>query len=868
MTKNFIAFSACLASFACTQDTFVVQPLSVKNVRVTGESSDLTKPRNISFTVMACMNASSGSSTNASSDVATYQHRPAIDQAFEISGGEETVTLKSDANGCVYWPESLTYQYLTKENFIKISRKITGKGAFTGTKDLSYAMNPWKGTADGFIDLRFAPIIDEKKETPNLQAVPAHLLVHEVSVHTYDSQTSSVGTSISVQLSMKPEGTRMGLDGVEIREPIRKGQFKLEVFLIEQARTGKTSDDTLLAQQIIGVSSEDGVINVLTRLTLSKIPNPTSQIGLAFRLSAEGFGTQESMVVLDQLLTQNTLTIQTSPQALEAYQAPKTAAFSNSNSGFQIDSIKIDSGGVIETDPSTGMASKISARITACVKDAISLKPIVNHTFLVGISSMPDAADSDLNTKVSDSSGCLYWQQNMSFDYYAREKWLDRDLLIRSKQGPYIAVQTAMKVSLNPWQTGSLFFWDSRSGVAPTNEILPATVGNAHIDVKDLSYTFIGRDFQYDSSRQLSMNRHYQFRFKPFVVREKSYNNDISFEPLRTGQLSLRALLVAHQHPFSMSIVNAEIVDGEVAVEISFPFSMDQLPLVMNRNELVLEVMTAKKDSTLEGATLVAPFVGIDPEKTIGLSLTQKTIGEMTQGQTVSIHDSNAAYTAVEEVSNKTYVLNAIASVAFNDEISTQDSNATQDVNSTYTKKSTGKKTYSNAKNYVNDKNYSNAKAYVDVHAKGGFELFGNGAEVQTGGQIETGTGSETGSVSESGAESESGVEGGYCFNRNWYTAHVTGRGNVLSRGLSLTKVRPLVAERIELKSDAIKGHSEVWYFVHPQDPSSMVLLDVNKTDQQDFTKVIHGDKDFAKFKRIFENAENTILFKKESKSK
>jgi len=142
LLQNFIIMTICLGLLACTKASFTVQPLSVQNVHLSGDNSDLTKSRTLLFTVSACMNA------GAVKSEAQNQHLPVVDEPFEISGGAEPLVLMSDAKGCVYWPESITFQYLNKESFISLSRKITAKGNLGGSETLDFAIDPWKNSAD------------------------------------------------------------------------------------------------------------------------------------------------------------------------------------------------------------------------------------------------------------------------------------------------------------------------------------------------------------------------------------------------------------------------------------------------------------------------------------------------------------------------------------------------------------------------------------------------------------------------------------------------------------------------------------------------------------------------------------------------
>src|ERR1035438_6187075 len=78
--------------------TFDVSPVSASNFQYTSVSTESKTPTQISFTAKACFK-----------DIARVQ--PVLEQAFLISGGTDTHKVVSNTDGCVFWTDSLEFNY-------------------------------------------------------------------------------------------------------------------------------------------------------------------------------------------------------------------------------------------------------------------------------------------------------------------------------------------------------------------------------------------------------------------------------------------------------------------------------------------------------------------------------------------------------------------------------------------------------------------------------------------------------------------------------------------------------------------------------------------------------------------------------------
>ena len=622
--------------------TFIVLPLAAQDVRVSGNESDLSVPRSSSFTVKACLQ-----------DAGLLQ--PVIDEEFTITEGPQSISRRTDSQGCLYWPETVSFNYLARESYVRLVRKFQPNGVHRGSLSIAFAMDPWKNSADGLVDLRNHPLDSDSLgggggglvQESNALSAPAEkastTFVQEVAVHTYDSQASASGTTLTAHLTLHPYLSRIALDSTEVREVLKKGSFTLELYLIERSRSERPVDDVLLARDEQAVNSEDGVINVVTRFALAKIPNPMSLIELGFRLtpqSVHGLGAQESMVLLDQLMQQSTLPVQPLTRPLDSYMAPSGVGPSGSAPGavgLRFDSVRVDEGGVLEVSASTGMPKAIGIRVSVCMKDALNLRPIIDHPIEVKISASAKPTDTGYSAQSSDIDGCLYWQSKMSFDNYAGEKWFPRYLFIRSKRAPYQDVRSTFTVYIDPWQTGSLYYWDSRMGPPPSAPKPAPTRGpssdsdsSARLQITELSYAYTGRDFEIDKYLNLTVKRRYQLRFKPVIFRPTSFSSGVAYDTIKHGHLNLKALLMTEHEPLSLFSGGVDIENGEGVADVVLPLDGVELPLVLVRNRLILELSDPEPGSSLKSAKVAAPFVASDAAGAIGLRPFSGSIDEIT----------------------------------------------------------------------------------------------------------------------------------------------------------------------------------------------------------------------------------------------
>ena len=130
------------------------------------------------------------------------------------------------------------------------------------------------------------------------------------------------------------------------------------------------------------------------------------------------------------------------------------------------------------------------------MKSSVDLKPIFNFPFEVAVCSNAEQCTETPQSKTSDPQGCLHWQDHVSFDYFSSEKWIARHLMVHSEAAPFKEQQSQFTVYMDPWQTGSLFQWDSRSGQPPTSAPVGRALRRGPSGCGGLHFNYVGRAFE------------------------------------------------------------------------------------------------------------------------------------------------------------------------------------------------------------------------------------------------------------------------------------------------------------------------------------------------------------------------------------
>lgn len=575
--------------------------------------------------------------------------QPIVGMEFSIEGGAQSIRQKTDANGCLYWNDSVSFNYLGKEQYIQIERKIVAEHPHRGEVVLDLAVDPWKASGDALVDLRYGSTQALGSEADS-SVSHSKLLIQQMQARFYNQQFSSSGLTISGQFSFKPMLARTGYDGREIQESLTQGDFQLELVLIEKPRVGNPGEPHVIGQQTADVHAASAFVETQVDFHLDHAPSQYSTIELGFKVSAKdaaSLASEDGLLEMDQLIGQGSYPKEAVQGGLDAYvqklsvaEHAEVAATSTAPSpqagAFQFDSVHVEFGGVEKTSKNENVPIQIGVEISACIKSSVDLKPIFNFPFEVSVCSNAEKCTETPQSKTSDPQGCLHWQDHVSFDYFSSEKWIARHLVVHSEAAPFKEQQSQFTVYMDPWQTGSLFQWDSRSGQPPTSAPVAGSPGAAHLDVTGFTFNYVGRAFKVDSNMNLIVKRKYQFQITPAIRRNGSMNQGLAYDSIKAGRYRLRALLMTSQdftggtaEPISLYSGLVDAVNGVIVANVEFTHALTEMPLISSRGQIVFELSDLSKDSALKAGTVSAPFSALDANGSYGVTTSGSTVDQL-----------------------------------------------------------------------------------------------------------------------------------------------------------------------------------------------------------------------------------------------
>ena len=224
--------------------------------------------------------------------------------------------------------------------------------------------------------------------------------------------------------------------------------------------------------------------------------------------------------------------------------------------------------------------------LKACVIDIGSVKPIVSQAFTLG-------SETSQNHLVTDSQGCLFWEESIQFRYLSSEAYqtLTRTLFGES---PYRG-QQELRLAFDPWKDGSSSFVDLQK--YPLNSVSSSSLVKSKdtaspLSLTDISYTYEGRDgLELNRYLSLSVHRTYSLRFKPVLVRSSRGDKGSSIESIPAGRFKLRAALYSRGGILiAQTQTVVESMAGQVIAHVVFPVDFPQFPLLALRNSLLIEL--------------------------------------------------------------------------------------------------------------------------------------------------------------------------------------------------------------------------------------------------------------------------------------
>ena len=574
-----------------------------------------------------------------------------LNHKFEISGGETTQEAVSDANGCIKWSEKIGYNHLAPAKWVEIIREIKALGLHQGARKVSFAINPWEDQGLSLQDKKVDNLVKAGDAKASLQGPTGNgLWLDEVKLTVSEKQP---GTLLGIELRAQASFSVTKANGKEVQEPITRGSFQVEFTLINVVQKEKAEIRTVLGRTELATGQISGGFLTLTKEVQMPLQSVCSygQLLMAVKLTPQVKdmnltpfeGLYANIGECDQLKgsflarLKTPLSVQTEgPKNLAEYIGrpivkPGIAGISGaagSNSFALPDGATIPMGQtkVIVKDPLTfsniGFSGQNSYQrektfaITACFQGPIDYKALRAQNFTVR------KVNGKTENATSLSSGCITWDDSITFHYLDKECWFQKTFQIRND---LLKMNETLAIEINPWDESGSSIRDSRKGARNLECVQnrPQFVLNSYdFDTQETNYPideFLGIKVQRRGTLRLSGR-----------VSRPTMKNAVGTEdaPLPPGKYLLRWAIVDNlvQDFTKASGFIYQAAEKEVQLEAagtiaeSLYFETANLKALGELNHILIEVEPLQPNANLVPETYIGSIVLADRKEPAGLT--------------------------------------------------------------------------------------------------------------------------------------------------------------------------------------------------------------------------------------------------------
>lgn len=187
---------------------------------------------------------------------------------FTVGDGVTEKKVTTDKDGCLFWDETHRISIIGKDQLLKMTRFIKGKGGFSGTVNAELAFNPWNGDGLLYYLKRTTPPRIQTMSTnmtfdadllhglgPNATG-GAETLVKSVSMafKGHDKAESQINSLLTLKpadkyiVSFDPKFVRLGLWNDRTSEDVRGGNFLLRIVILREGDLKEISAADIVAE--------------------------------------------------------------------------------------------------------------------------------------------------------------------------------------------------------------------------------------------------------------------------------------------------------------------------------------------------------------------------------------------------------------------------------------------------------------------------------------------------------------------------------------------------------------------------------------------------------------------------------------------
>ncbi len=398
--------------------------------------------------------------------------------------------LKTDAQGCLNWPETIKFNYLGDSVWVKQTRTLVARGLQRGSREVKFAINPWShGEA-------LSEVLDlAKQSTPYLvedadevkarlegkgkdgKLVARRLWVEGGERNVVNGKMQGSAFTWHDQIFLKPQIQFGKMDGTPVQVAVQHGSFQVEISLISEDVQGQQTKRTLWAKKSMDqVSMMNNTLMIDVDFSLNSAPS-SGQTMMGIKLTP--IGAPAGLQAFEGIfpLGNQSFTQSTGLKISETVAAENRAGQFSLNKFLGEDVNKAAIAGLVATGHSpseagsahaqaagvyadifhitdfkiaseSGQKRSLSYRVETCLANTVGNFGLANRKLDILMSAAGGTALPATSANV-EKTGCLFWEaRTPEFDVNECAHYIKTSVQLVNKD---LGLSQTATLLINPW---------------------------------------------------------------------------------------------------------------------------------------------------------------------------------------------------------------------------------------------------------------------------------------------------------------------------------------------------------------------------------------------------------------------------------
>lgn len=287
-----------------------------------------------------------------------------------------------------------------------------------------------------------------------------------------------------------------------------------------------------------------------------------------------------------------------------------------------LDEIQLNFGGIISLQGSDQTEKTFITKYKFCLKVDATADALKKTYIKVEIGS-PKSGNPNATYLQTNLMGCAFGSFETSYNQYTPSRWLEKFLRVEVIAGELSGTVISRPIYINPWETGSLFGWDSLHGTPPQN---PEKDKLATVHISNMNYSFVGHSqggYKLNKYMDLVLTKSYLLELNPKIDFGHNFYGEKSYSPIYSGHFKLKMIVLAptgseieltEENLDQFQVISGtekevEIVDGLLRTRVDLNVKFTDLPEMATRTVVMIR-LTPLDNNTLGEAVVSGLFKG------------------------------------------------------------------------------------------------------------------------------------------------------------------------------------------------------------------------------------------------------------------